>query len=45
MTQFEATVAHRSGFKAPFTLGEGLHRTLHYEFIDSEKDEVIFELE
>ena len=32
-TQFDATAAHRSGFKAPFTLSEGLHRTLHYEFI------------
>jgi hypothetical protein len=31
-----------SGFKAPFTLSEGLHRTLHYEFIDLEKDEVVF---
>jgi len=37
--------AHSSGFKAPFTLSEGLHRTLHYEFIDVDKDEVIFESE
>jgi len=37
--------AHNSGFKAPFTLAEGLHRTLHYEFIYKEKDEVIFESE
>ena len=44
-TQFDATVAHSSGFKAPFTLSEGLHRTLHYEFIDKEKDGVIFESE
>jgi len=44
-TQFDATVAHSSGFKAPFTLSEGLHRTLHYEFIDTEKDEVVFETE
>jgi len=42
-TQFDATAAHRSGFKAPFTLSEGLHRTLpvcrrgrHYEFIDTD---------
>jgi hypothetical protein len=41
-TQFDATAAHSSGFKAPFTLSEGLHRTLHYEFIDTEKDEVVF---
>lgn len=44
-TQFDATAAHSSGFKAPFTLSEGLHRTLHYEFIDKEKDGVIFESE
>jgi hypothetical protein len=37
-----ATTANSSGFKAPFTLSEGLHRTLHYEFIDTEKDEVVF---
>jgi len=43
--QFDATAAHSSGFKAPFTLSEGLHRTLHYEFIDTEKDEVVFEPE
>jgi nucleoside-diphosphate-sugar epimerase len=41
-TQFDATAAHSSGFKAPFTLAEGLHRTLHYEFIDPQKDDVIF---
>jgi len=41
-TQFDATKAHSSGFTAPFTLAEGLHRTLHYEFIDTEKDEVVF---
>jgi nucleoside-diphosphate-sugar epimerase len=44
-TQFDATLAHNSGFKAPFTLSEGLHRTLHYEFIDKEKDGVVFESE
>lgn len=41
-TQFDATTAHNSGFKAPFTLSEGLHRTLHYEFIDPEKDGLVF---
>lgn len=44
-TQFDATAAHNSGFRAPFTLSEGLHRTLHYEFIDPEKDEIVFESE
>lgn len=31
-TQFDATLAHKTGFKAPFTLGEGLDRTLKSEF-------------
>lgn len=44
-TQFDATKAHSCGFKAPFTLSEGLHRTLHYEFIDTAKDGVVFESE
>lgn len=44
-TQFDSTAAHNSGFKAPYTLLEGLDRTLHYEFIDPEKDEVVFESE
>lgn len=44
-TQFDATAAHSCGFKAPFTLSEGLHRTLHYEFLNKEKDGVIFESE
>lgn len=44
-TQFDATAARSSGFKAPFTLSEGLHRTLHYEFIDPEKDGIVFESE
>ena len=41
-TQFDSTAAHNSGFKAPFTLIEGLHRTLHYEFIDPQNDGVVF---
>ena len=41
-TQFDASMAHSSGFKAPYTLAEGLHRTLQYEFLDIEKDKVVF---
>ena len=43
-TQFDASKVHSSGFKAPFTLEEGLDRTLNYEFIQerSEDDEVFF---
>lgn len=32
-TEFDATKAHGSGFKAPYTLGEGLARTLEFEFV------------
>ena len=41
-TQYDATKAHTSGFKAPFTLAEGLHNTLHYEFIDKNTDGITF---
>ena len=36
-TQFDAKKAHSTGFKAPYTLDEGLHKTLQYEFDNSEK--------
>lgn len=41
-TQFDATKVHSSGFKAPYTLEEGLDRTLNYEFRQerSDNDEV-----
>ncbi len=32
-TQFDATLAHNSGFKAPVTLEEGLNRTIQFEFV------------
>lgn len=43
-TQFDATKVHSSGFKAPFTLEEGLDRTLNYEFLQerSADDEVFY---
>lgn len=44
-TQFNANKAHSSGFKAPFSLSTGLHRTLQYEFIGQQKDEIVFESE
>jgi len=44
-TQFDATKAHNSGFKAPFTLNEGFDRTLNYEFIQKDQDGIIFESE
>lgn len=36
-TQFDASKAHSSGFKAPYTLSEGLDRTLKHEFKKEKK--------
>jgi len=44
-TQFDATKVLNSGFKAPFTLQEGLERTLQYEFISERQDSITFETE
>lgn len=45
-TQFDATKAHSSGFKAPYTLEEGLEKTLRFEFIeDGSKDGLTFKSE
>jgi len=44
-TRFDATKAHSCGFIAPYTLEEGLQRTLRYEFIDKDKDGIIFKSE
>lgn len=41
-TQFDAAKAHSSGFRASYTLGQGLERTLEYEFVHSQPDNVTF---
>jgi GlcNAc-P-P-Und epimerase len=40
-TQFDASKAH-SVFKSPYTLEEGLNKTLEHEFIDKQEDDVLF---
>ncbi len=46
VTQFDSSKAMSSGFKAPFTIQEGLARTIKYEFTDNcNRDEVIYESE
>jgi nucleoside-diphosphate-sugar epimerase len=40
-TQFDATKAY-SVFKAPYTLEEGLNKTLEFEFINPKEDDVLF---
>lgn len=44
-TQFDSKKAHSSGFKAPYTLGEGLARTLTFEFVNPPKDNITFKSE
>ncbi|EJC1152416.1 NAD-dependent epimerase/dehydratase family protein [Cronobacter sakazakii] len=41
-TQFDATKVHQSGFIAPYTLSEGLDRTLQYEFVAVKQDDITF---
>lgn len=46
VTQFDSSKAMSSGFVPPYTIQEGLARTLKYEFTDNcNRDEVIFESE
>lgn len=44
-TQFDATKVQNSGFKVPYTLGEGLARTLEFEFVHPPQDGIIFKTE
>ncbi len=44
-TKFDARKAHASGFSAPYTLGQGLERTLRFEFIEPPKDDITFKSE
>ena len=44
-TQYDATKVSQTNFKAPYTLGEGLARTLEFEFIHPQKDNIIFKSE
>lgn len=41
-TQFSAEKLNNTGFKRPFTLEEGLERTLRYEFIEDHSNEPVF---
>ncbi len=41
-TEFDSTKAHSSGFKPPFTLDEGLARTLEFEFVHPRTDDIRF---
>lgn len=41
-TQFDATKVHSSGFKAPYTLSEGLDKTIKFEFVDKKTDDIVY---
>ncbi len=40
-TQFDATKAHNS-FDVPFSLKDGIYKTLDFEFINPDQDDVLF---
>lgn len=44
-TQFDASKAIATGFKAPYSLGEGLARTLEFEFVHPRTDNITFKSE
>lgn len=44
-TEFDSTKAHTCGFKAPYTLDEGLARTLEFEFVHPRTDDITFKSE
>lgn len=43
-TQF-SSAAHDTGFKAPYTLAEGLEKTLRYEFLEDNRDKPTYDTE
>ncbi|MGL5920235.1 MAG: NAD-dependent epimerase/dehydratase family protein [Bacteroidales bacterium] len=44
-TEFDASKLQNSGFKYPYSLSEGLARTLEFEFVDPPKDNIVFKSE
>lgn len=44
-TEFDATKVHTCGFKAPYSLGEGLSRTMTFEFVNPKTDDITFKSE
>ncbi len=44
-TEFDATKVHSCGFEPPYTLKEGLARTLEFEFVHPRTDDITFKTE
>jgi nucleoside-diphosphate-sugar epimerase len=41
-TQFDSTKAHSTGFIPPYTLSQGIDRTIKFEFVFEKEDDIIF---
>jgi nucleoside-diphosphate-sugar epimerase len=41
-TQFDAGKAHSSGFIPPYTLSQGIDRTIKFEFVNEKEDDIVF---
>jgi len=44
-TEYDATRMQQTGFKPPYTLADGLARTLEFEFIHPRGDKITYETE
>lgn len=44
-TEFDSSKMLATGFKAPYTLKEGLSRTLEFEFLHPRQDDIVFKTE
>ena len=44
-TEFDSSKMQSTGFQPPYTLSEGLSRTLEFEFLHSRKDDITFKSE
>lgn len=44
-TEFDSTKMQSTGFRPPYTLAEGLSRTLEFEFLHPRKDDITFKSE
>ena len=44
-TEYDATKMQNCGFRPPFTLAEGLARTLEFEFVHPRTDDITFKTE
>jgi nucleoside-diphosphate-sugar epimerase len=41
-TQFDSTKARSTGFIPPYTLSQGIDRTIKFEFVHEKKDDIIY---